>query len=198
MQSNDPCTDQEKAAGDRKDVSPRYPHQTRQRAPRQAQYKETVEKTPDLMALDQLLLTAAPWLAWTGLGLAGLTVVGFIARWGIRFRLVGVSSFTFLLAISSWAFGVSYTPPVVIEGAVRVPIVFDNGSDLVIAQIPIDIDPASITPTLEQIAGNLRGSGRGSRTVVVRLRGIESIGQGVGRPVILGETVRDFQAASGE
>ena len=78
------------------------------------------------------------------------------------------------------------------------PIVFDNGSDLVIAQIPIDIDPASITPTLEQIAGNLRGSGRGSRTVVVRLRGIESFGQGVGRPVILGETVRDFQAASGE
>ena len=52
------------------------------------------------MALDQLLLTAAPWLAWTGLGLAGLTVVGFLARWGIRFRLVGISSFTFLLAIS--------------------------------------------------------------------------------------------------
>ena len=119
------------------------------------------------MALDQLLLTAAPWMAWTGLGLAGLTVVGFISRWGIRFRLVGVSSFTFLLAISSWAFGISYTPPVVIEGAVRAPIVFDNGSDLVIAQLPIDIDPSVIAPTLEQIAGNLRGSGRGSRTVVV-------------------------------
>lgn len=118
------------------------------------------------MALDQLLLTAAPWLGWTGLGLAGLTVVGFIARWGIRFRLVGVSSFTFLLAISSWAFGISYTPPVVIEGAVRAPIVFDNGSDLVVAQLPIDIDPSVIAPTLEQIAGNLRGSGRGSRTVV--------------------------------
>ena len=150
------------------------------------------------MALDQLLLTAAPWLAWTGLGLAGLTVVGFLAGWGIRFRLVGVSSFTFLLAISSWAFGVSYTPPVVMEGAVRAPIVFDNGSDLVVAQIPIDIDPSAITPTLEQIAGNLRGSGRGSRTVVVRLRGIESVEEGLARPVILGETIRDFQTASAE
>ncbi len=150
------------------------------------------------MALDQLLLTAAPWLAWTGLGLAGLTVLGFIARWGIRFRLVGVSSFTFLLAISSWAFGISYTPPVVIEGAVRAPIVFDNGSDLVVAQLPIDIDPSVISPTLEQIAGNLRGSGRGSRTVVVRLRGIESVGFGLGRPVVLGETLRDFQSASAE
>ena len=150
------------------------------------------------MALDQLLLTAAPWLAWTGLGLAGLTVVGFLARWGIRFRLVGVSSFTFLLAISSWAFGISYAPPVVIEGAVRAPIVFDNGSDLVVAQLPIDIDTSVIAPTLEQIAGNLRGSGRGSRTVVVRLRGIESVGVGLGRPVVLGETVRDFQSASAE
>jgi hypothetical protein len=150
------------------------------------------------MALDQLLLTAAPWLAWTGLGLAGLTVVGFIARWGIRFRLVGVSSFTFLLAISSWAFGISYAPPVVIEGAVRAPIVFDNGSDLVVAQLPIDIDPSVIAPTLEQIAGNLRGSGRGSRTVVVRLRGIESVGVGMGRPVVLCETVRDLQTASAE
>jgi hypothetical protein len=111
---------------------------------------------------------------------------------------VGVSSFTFLLAISSWAFGVSYTPPVVIEGAVRAPIVFDNGSDLVVAQIPIDIDPSTITPTLEQIAGNLRGSGRGSRTVVVRLRGIESVEEGLGRPLILGETIRDFQTASAE
>ena len=89
-------------------------------------------------------------------------------------------------------------PTVVIEGAVRAPIVFDNGSDLVVAQIPIDIDSSSIAPTLEQIAGNLRGSGRGSRTVVVRLRGIESVGDGVGRPVVLGETVRDFQAASAE
>ena len=166
--------------------------------PKHGQYKETVAKTPDLMALDQLLLTAAPWLAWTGLGLAGLTVVGFIARWGIRFRLVGVSSFTFLLAISSWAFGVSYTPPVVIEGAVRAPIVFDNGSDLVVAQIPIDIDPSSIAPTLKQIAGNLRGSGRSNPTVIVRLRGLESVGEGVARPVVLGETVRDFQSASAE
>ena len=166
--------------------------------PKLAQYKETVAKTPDLMALDQLLLTAAPWLAWTGLGLAGLTVVGFIARWGIRFRLVGVSSFTFFLALSSWAIGVRYTPPVVIEGAVRAPIVFDNGSDLVVAQIPIDIDPSSIAPTLKQIAGNLRGSGRSNPTVVVRLRGLESVGEGVARPVVLGETVRDFQAASAE
>jgi CBS-domain-containing membrane protein len=36
-----------------------------------------------------------------------LTVVGFLARWGIRFRLVGVTSFTVLLSLSCLAFAVS-------------------------------------------------------------------------------------------
>ena len=77
------------------------------------------------MALDQLLISAVPWLGWTGLGLSLLTVVAFLTRWGLRFRLVGITSFTFLLAVRCWAFGISYTPPVVVEGAIRAPVVFD-------------------------------------------------------------------------
>ena len=145
------------------------------------------------MALDQLLLTAAPWLGWTGLGLLGLTVIAFLARWGVRLRLVGVSSFTLLLAVSCWAFGVSYTPPVVVEGAIRAPVVFDNGTDLVVAQAPADLEAATVSATLEQLAGNLRSAGRGSGTVTVRLRAFETPNEGISRPVILGETVRDFR-----
>ena len=145
------------------------------------------------MSFDQLLLTAAPWLGWSGLGLGLLTAVGFLARWGIRFRLVGVSSFTLLLAVSCWAFGVSYTPPVVVDGAVRAPIVFDNGNDLVVAQVPADLAPSTVEATLEQLAGNLHGSGRSSRTVLVRLRGIQAEGDGLARPVILGEVSKTFR-----
>tara|TARA_B100001063_G_scaffold90689_1_gene84403 strand:- start:39 stop:488 length:450 start_codon:yes stop_codon:yes gene_type:complete len=145
------------------------------------------------MALDQLLISAVPWLGWTGLGLSLLTVVAFLTRWGLRFRLVGISSFTFLLAVSCWAFGISYTPPVVVEGAIRAPVVFDNGTDLVVATVPADLEPAAVSATLEQLAGNLRSAGRGSGTVKVRLRAFESAGEGISRPVILGETVRDFR-----
>ena len=145
------------------------------------------------MALDQLLISAVPWLSWTGLGLSLLTVLAFLAKWGLRFRLVGVSSFTLLLAVSCWAFGVSYTPPVVVEGAIRAPVVFDNGTDLVVAQAPADLEPATVSATLEQLAGNLRSAGRGSGTVRVRLRAFETPGEGISRPVILGETVRDFR-----
>jgi len=145
------------------------------------------------MALDQLLISAVPWLGWTGLGLSLLTVVAFLTRWGLRFRLVGITSFTFLLAVSCWAFGISYTPPVVVEGAIRAPVVFDNGTDLVVATVPADLEPAAVSATLEQLAGNLRSAGRGSGTVKVRLRAFESAGEGISRPVILGETVRDFR-----
>ena len=147
------------------------------------------------MALDQLLLTAAPWLGWSGLALGLLTVVAFVAGWGLRFRLVGVSSFTLLLSVSCWAFAVSYSPPVRIEGAVRVPIVFDNGEALVVAQAPAEMPMSAVTPTLEQLAGNLRGAGRSSRTVQVRLRALQPDGDGLSRPVILGEIVRDFRQA---
>ena len=147
------------------------------------------------MALDQLLLTAAPWLGWSGLALGLLTVVAFLAGWGLRFRLVGVSSFTLLLSVSCWAFAVSYSPPVRIEGAVRVPVVFDNGDALVVAQAPADMPMSAVTPTLEQLAGNLRGAGRSSPTVQVRLRAVQPDGDGRSRPVILGEVVRDFRQA---
>ena len=99
--------------------------------------------------------------------------------------------------MSCWAFAVSYTPPVVVEGAIRVPVVFDNGNDLVVAQAPADLDSATVAATLEQLAGNLRGSGRGSSLVVVRLRALETAGEGVSRPVILGETERDFRRTTG-
>ena len=173
--------------------SSRSSHQTRRSPLQVAQYKEPSCGTPLFMALDPLLISAVPWLGWAGLGLALLTVVAFLAGWGLRFRLVGVSSFTLLLAVSCWAFGVSYTPPVVVEGAIRAPVVFDNGTDLVVAQAPADLESATITATLEQLAGNLRSAGRGSGTVTVRLRAFESPQDGLSRPVILGETVRDFR-----
>ena len=87
------------------------------------------------MPLEELLSTSTIWLAKGGVALLGLTLIAFIARWGIRFRLVGVSSFTLLLSVSCWAFGLSYTPRVQVDGALRAPIVFDNGDDLVVASL---------------------------------------------------------------
>jgi hypothetical protein len=150
------------------------------------------------MRADPLLLSAGTWLGIAGAALLLITVLAFLLRWGIRFRLVGVSSFTVLLSLSCLAFAVSYAPRDVVEGAVSVPVVFDNGSDLVIAAAPADLPQEAYRPTVEQVARNLRGSGRkgDNGEVHVRLRRVEAVAPGVDRPVILAEASRSLRAGT--
>ncbi|MEB3307601.1 MAG: DUF2518 family protein [Cyanobacteriota bacterium] len=145
-------------------------------------------------AADPILLLAGRWLGMASGVLALLMVAGFAGRWGIRFRLVGITSFTTLLAISCVAFAISYSPRQTIPGAVSVPVVFDNGNDLVVAAAPLDLPPQAYAPTVEQLARNLRGSGRSTADgrVVVRLRRVEPAGEGLSRPVVLAEAQRDL------
>jgi len=150
------------------------------------------------MPTDPILLEAGRWLGAASGVLFVLMLLGFRLGWGIRFRLVGVTSFTTLLAIACVAFAISYRPRVVVEGAVPVPVVYDNGADLVIAAAPVNLPAAAIAPTVEQVARNIRGSGRTSPDgwVTVRLRRVESLDPGLEQPVVLGEVRRSL--SSGE
>ena len=149
------------------------------------------------MAADPILLEAGTWLGVASGVLAVLTIAGFLSRWGIRFRLVGITSFTALLALSCLAFAISYNPRVSVPGAVQVPVVFDNGTDLVIAAAPADLAGEAAAPTVEQVARNLRGGGRGSGGEIrVRLRQVEAVEPGLARPVVLAETTREEASSS--
>jgi hypothetical protein len=46
---------------------------------------------------------------------------------------------------------------------------------------------------LLQIAGNLKGGGRNGAEVKVRLRKIETAGEGLSKPIILGELINDLK-----
>ena len=144
------------------------------------------------MRADPLLLTAGEWLGVASAVLLLLTVVAFLVRWGIRFRLVGITSFTVLLSLSCLAFAVSYAPRQQVEGAISVPVVFDNGSDLVIAAAPAQMAPEAYGPSVQQVALNLRGSGRGTQRVEVRLRRVEPKGDGSDVPGVLATAVRNL------
>jgi hypothetical protein len=141
---------------------------------------------------------AGEWLGAASGVLAIITIAGYLLRWGVRFRLVGITSFTALLALSCLAFAVSYRPRVMVEGAVSVPVVFDNGAELVVAAAPADLPAAAAAPSAEQVARNLRGNGRQSDDAIVRvrLRRVESVAPGLSRPVVLAEVRRDL--VSGE
>ena len=148
------------------------------------------------MRADPLLLTAGEWLGVASAVLLLLTVVAFVVRWGIRFRLVGITSFTVLLSLSCLAFAVSYAPRQQVEGAISVPVVFDNGSDLVVAAAPAQMDPEAYSPSVQQVALNLRGSGRGTQRVEVRLRRVQPKGEGSDVPVVLATAIRNLDDGS--
>tara|TARA_Y100001968_G_scaffold160196_1_gene146448 strand:+ start:301 stop:762 length:462 start_codon:yes stop_codon:yes gene_type:complete len=145
------------------------------------------------MTISETLLVCSKWLIWSGGILALITFISFLFGWGVRFRLTGTTIFTFLLAGSCWAFVASYSPPYVVEGALYAPVVYDNGNDLVVAQASDDFPPESIQPTIEQIAGNLKGGGRKGQNVHVRLRKVESISEGLDKPIILAEIIRNIR-----
>ena len=148
------------------------------------------------MNLIQLLKDSTQWFAWLGLALALFTLISFLVGWGFRFRLVGATVFSLLLAASTWTFTASYKPPLLKEGAQYAPVVFDNGYDLVVAQADEEFPEQSIQPTLEQIAGNLKGGGRSGRKVHIRIRQLKPAANGVSTPIILGEVIRDLTNAT--
>ncbi len=145
------------------------------------------------MSITELLEKGTIWLGWSALGLFAITVICFLFGWGLKFRLVGATIFTFLLSGSCWAFAKSYTPPFVVENALYAPVVYDNGYDLVVAQASDDFPGESIQPTLEQIAGNLKGGGRNGANVHVRIRRLITNEEGISEPIILGEVIRDIK-----
>ena len=101
--------------------------------------------------------------------------------------------FSLLLSLSSWAFIQSYTEKVVIENAKYVPIVYDNGFDLIIANADNVFPEESIEPTLEQLSENLRKGSRSGANVKIKIRKLEKISDGVSKPVVLGEVQKNVK-----
>ena len=121
-----------------------------------------------------------------------ITLITFFFNFPLKFRLTGATIFSFLLSIFSWAFLQSYSENIKIEGAVYLPIVYDNGSDLIITKADQDLPIESIEPTLEQISSNLKKGSRSGRKVKIRIRRLEKISEGVSKPIVIGEVEKSF------
>ncbi len=144
------------------------------------------------MSFFELLESSPKIFGIIGVILFFITLISFFFNLSLKFRLTGATIFSFLLSIFSWAFLQSYTENVKIEGAVYVPIVYDNGSDLIIAKADQDFPIESIEPTLKQISSNLKKGSRSGRKVIIRLRSLEKISEGVSKPVVIGEVEKSF------
>tara|TARA_B100000508_G_C11278448_1_gene189270 strand:- start:58 stop:501 length:444 start_codon:yes stop_codon:yes gene_type:complete len=142
-------------------------------------FYELLERTPIIFGLLGILLFI-------------VTLLSFILNFKFKFRLTGATIFSLLLSLSSWAFIQSYSEKVKIEGAKYVPIVYDNGFDLIIAKANDDFPSEAIEPTLKQLSENLKKGSRSGSKVKIKIRKIEKISENVSKPIIIGETDKVF------
>ena len=142
-------------------------------------FYELLESTPKIFGLLGILLFL-------------LTLISFIFNFNFKFRITGATIFSLLLSLSSWAFIQSYSENIKIEGAKYVPIVYDNGFDLIIAKANVDFPSEAIEPTLKQFSENLKKGSRSGSQVKIKIRALEKISENVSKPIILGETKKNF------
>ena len=139
------------------------------------------------MSFFELLENTPKIFGFLGIFLSLITIVAFILNFGFKFRITGATIFSLLLSVSSWAFLQSYSEKVAVEGARYVPVVYDNGFDLIIAKAEDDFPEEAIEPTLQQLSDNLRKGSRSGANVKIKIRKLEKISNEVSKPVIIGE-----------
>ena len=145
------------------------------------------------MSFFELLENTPKIFGFLGIFLSCFTVIAFILNFGFKFRIIGATIFSLLLSLSSWAFIQSYNEQVVIEDAKYLPIVYDNGFDLIIAKAEDNFPEESIKPTLEQLSENLRKGSRSGANVKIKIRKLEKISPGISKPVVIGEVQKSVQ-----
>ena len=120
------------------------------------------------------------------------TLIAFIFNFGFKFRITGATIFSLLLSLSSWAFIQSYSENKIIDGAKYVPIVYDNGFDLIVTKADNDFPEEAIEPTLKQLSENLKKGSRSGSSVKIKIRKLEKITNDISKPVIIGEIEKSF------
>jgi len=144
------------------------------------------------MSFFELLESTPKIFGILGIFLFIVTLIAFTFNFGFKFRITGATIFSLLLSLSSWAFIQSYTDNIKIEGAKYVPIVYDNGFDLIVTKADNEFPEASIEPTLKQLSENLKRGSRSGSKVRIKIRKLEKISNDVSKPVVIGETEKSF------
>ena len=144
------------------------------------------------MSFFELLKSTPKIFAIIGIILFFITLITYFFNFKIKFRLTGATIFSFLLSLFSWAFLQSYIENIKVEGAIYAPIVYDNGTNLIIAKANKNFKQISVKPTLEQLSLNLKRGSRSGQTVKIKLRTIEKISEDISKPIVLGEIEKSF------
>jgi len=140
-------------------------------------------------------LIAGEWVGIATLACAVLTILAFLFRWSLRFRLVGATGFLGVLAVGLFALSLVPITRTVIPGAVRFSRVYDSGVTQVVIALPPTVTESELSATLRQAASDLFSPGRlsrGEKQLTIRARTLLHPEPGVSEPVYLGQIKRSL------
>ncbi|WP_245555510.1 Ycf51 family protein [Baaleninema simplex] len=140
-------------------------------------------------------LKATVWsLGFTGF-FALLALVAFLFKWGLRFRLVGVTGFMVVLTSGLFALSIFPITTTVVPGAVNYSVVYDDGGGQVVITVPQNVTESQLEATLRQTAINKFSPGRLGRDLLIRARTVLHPEPGVSEPLYLGQVTRSLSNA---
>lgn len=130
----------------------------------------------------------------------GLTLIAWLANWGFRFRLVGITGFMTVLTVGLFGLSLGLTPRSVIPGALRFSLVYDNGGDQAVIAVPNQVTSEEVEATLRQAADDLYSYGRigPEGKLTIRIRTVTHPETGVSQPIYLGEVKRSLSQRQDE
>lgn len=104
--------------------------------------------------------TYTQWSIYTTLGFFVLALLGFIFKWGFRFRFVGATGFMIVLTIGLFGLSLGLFSHTTIPGAIHYNLVYDNAANQAVIVVPQTITESELEATLAQAANDLFSSGR--------------------------------------
>jgi hypothetical protein len=146
------------------------------------------------------IIQFARWSGYFTLFCAALAILGWVLKWGIRFRLVGVTGFMVVLTGGLFALGLGLHENPEIPGAVRYSRVLDTGGSQVVINVPATITETELEATLRQAAADLFSPGRlsqGAENLTIRARALVHIKPGLSQPVYLGQVQQSLRPGEG-
>ncbi|BAQ65753.1 Ycf51 family protein [Geminocystis sp. NIES-3709] len=135
------------------------------------------------------------WSIYITIGFLVLATIGFLFKWGFRFRLVGATGFMGVLTVGLFALSLGLFDRVEIPNAVKFNLVYDTGGNQAVITVPIDITRDQLESTLQQASANLFSYGRtatnGDDQLTIRAR-TQFHQEGVTIPLYLGQIRRSL------
>lgn len=141
------------------------------------------------------LQTYALWSGYLTLFCAALSLLAWLLKWGIRFRLVGATGFMGVLTGGLFALSLGLYSRPIIPDAVRFSRVFDTGGTNVVVAVAPTLNETQLRATLEQAALDLYSPGRlsqGTDKMTIRVRTVVHPEPGISKLVYLGQVKRSL------